>query len=115
MAQPASDEATSLEDPKPTPPTPEPPAPRTRYIPEWTPADHVERLFYADRKHKVEKVARRCLHLEPSTEVHVEYLSKAYWHLNPKVFKHTLKVTTLNKQFHFTVKCHPGHGHDIAS
>jgi hypothetical protein len=73
-------------------------------------------MFLVDQRHIVEQVIRRCLDIQTTTDVHLKYLRPRYIDIiDPLELKHTLKVTVLDKRYHFSVRCHAGHGHAIAS
>jgi hypothetical protein len=73
-------------------------------------------LLLEEHIRNVEQFARQCLAVDPSTDVHVEFLRPRYLdEFRPTDSKHTYKITALDKEYHLIIRPEAGHGHDIAS
>lgn len=76
----------------------------------------VRRLFLEDRILRLTPIARRCLRIDPGTELLVEPM-KQYRSSGSRLIarKDSFKITVLDKQYHFSVKVDTGRGYAIAS
>jgi hypothetical protein len=127
MIQDECDKATAVEDPSPTPPKtlndPSPASPDCHHAPSpfsfYYKADAdrpAQILRLEERIRKVEQVARRSLNIDPSTDVHVEFLRPQYLDFfDPVELRHTFKITTPDQEYHLLMRYQAGHGHVIES